>query len=127
MTINTQIEDFTEFISSPTNWSKFLSIYYSKADLLEIRTLNGSAPVDFEVIQVNSNNIVIKISNPKLTFMYNFTLTNNDDKTKVELLTNYKISYLESRALRLLGINITPSGQDILTNIDHFLTHGHIH
>ena len=119
-------QEFLEFISDPKSWPSFLNFYYYLDGQLDVRTISGTKKVNFTVEQ-DGINPTIYISNDTLKFKYQFTVNNMTDTCDISLTTDYIIPFLESRALRLMGINLLIKNSVVLDNIQHFVDFGHIH
>lgn len=126
MIINMKPQEFLEFISDPKSWPSFLNFYYYLDGQLDVRTISGTKKVNFTVEQ-DGINPTIYISNDTLKFKYQFTVNNMTDTCDISLTTDYIIPFLESRALRLMGINLLIKNSVVLDNIQHFVDFGHIH
>jgi hypothetical protein len=118
--------EFINFLKNKENWSKFLNFLYFKNNQLDIRTFNSTEQVEFNV--EDNEKLIIRIENKKIQFRYDFLLEEIDkEQTKITLETYYRISKIENRALKIMGINLTPNSKIILDNISHLIDFGHIH
>jgi hypothetical protein len=126
MIINQKPQELTEFLSDPKNWPSFLDFYYYQDGLLDIRTVTGSKRVKF-IVEGEVDKPTIYISNDSIKFKYHFNIHEALEGSEVTLTTDYIIPFLESRTLKLMGINLMPKSQNVLDNIQHFVDFGHIH
>jgi hypothetical protein len=126
MIINQKPHELFEFLSDAKNWPLFLDFYYYQDGLLDIRSVTGSKRVNFAV-EGDQENPSIFISNNSLKFKYQFNIHQALEGSEVTLTTDYIIPFLESRTLKLMGINLMPKSETVLDNIQHFVDFGHIH
>jgi hypothetical protein len=126
MIINQKPQELFEFLSNAKNWPSFLDFYYYQDGLLDIRSVTGSKRVNFN-FEGEQDNPSIYISNNSIKFKYQFTIHPALEGSEVTLSTDYIIPFLESRTLKLMGINLMPKSQTVLDNIQHFVDFGHIH
>lgn len=126
MIINQNTKELSNFLTDPKSWPLFLDHFYYLDQKLDIRTITGTKKVSF-VPELEGDNVTIYISNQTLKFKYQFTIIAKDEGSELTLNTDYIIPFIESRALRLMGINLMLKNDSILDNIKHFVDFGHIH
>jgi hypothetical protein len=126
MIINLKPQELFEFLSDAKNWPAFLDFYYYQDGLLDIRSVTGTKRVNF-VTEGDIENPTIYISNSSIKFKYQFNISKALEGSEVNLKTDYLIPFLESKALKLMGINLTLKNETVLDNIQHFVDFGHIH
>jgi hypothetical protein len=126
MIINQKPQELFEFLSDAKSWPSFLDFYYYQDGLLDVRSVTGSKRVNF-IVEGDQENPSIFISNDSIKFKYQFSIHPALEGSEVTLTTDYIIPFLESRTLKLMGINLMPKSQNVLDNIQHFVDFGHIH
>ncbi|MGL4759398.1 MAG: hypothetical protein ACRCXZ_08735 [Patescibacteria group bacterium] len=120
------IDDVKVFLKKQENWTKFMSIFYEKNDQLMVRNFSGLTPCNFHS-ESKGNEIKVYITCPKAKYQYSFLLTEIKDVTEVNLKTLTQLPWLKNLLFRLIGINLDPKSERILSNLAHFIEFGHIH